>query len=391
MKKPPVSMRTVRGGTIGKVRQMRSCSAALIFLLGTLLLGTGFASALGSRSTPLRREHKQQQQAPSAPAHALALRGAFWAVHDPSIIKEGNTWYVFSTGKAPAGGQLAMRCSNDLLLWRRCGEVFGTIPAWIKRASPSTQELWAPDISYYNGVYRLYYAYSVFGKNTSGIALATNKTLDANSPDYHWNDQGLVIRSTGNDDFNAIDPNFVVDAQGRTWLAFGSFWSGIKLVQLDPATGKPAADNHKIFSLAARRKPEDAAPARPGLPPDWQAVEAPFIVRHDRYYYLFVSWDLCCRGTKSTYRIMVGRARRITGPYRDRAGILMSRGGGTQILAGNPSWAGPGGESLLMGAKNSPDIMVFHAYDAKTGKPALQISTISWQDGWPHVALGTGK
>jgi arabinan endo-1,5-alpha-L-arabinosidase len=201
----------------------------------------------------------------------------------------------------------------------------------------------------------------------------------------------LVIRSATQDGYNAIDPNFVVDAEGGTWLAFGSFWSGIKLLRLDPATGKPAAGDHKLYSLASRRKPENAAPARPGLPADWQAVEAPFIVRHHRYYYLFVSWDLCCRGTRSTYRVMVGRARKVTGPYRDRHGVRMTEGGGTEVLVGNRRWAGPGGESLLMGAENSPDIMVFHAYYAKTGKPALQISTITWQDGWPHAALGASE
>lgn len=324
--------------------------------------------------------------------HAYLLRGAFWATRDPSIVKQGGTWYVFATGKAPTGGQLAMRCSNNLVDWRLCGQVFNKIPAWIKRASPRTQELWAPDISYYKGVYRLYYAYSIFGKNTSGIALATNKTLDRNSPDYHWEDEGLVISSGSQDDFNAIDPNFVVDAKGGTWLALGSFWSGIKLARLDPDTGKLLAGDRNLYPLASRRKPENTASAAPPDPTaDRQAIEAPFIVRHGDYYYLFVSWDLCCRGNKSTYRIMVGRAPEITGPYRDRKGVQMTEGGGTQLLAGNQRWAGPGGESVLMGEGEQPDILVFHADDATTGKPALQISTITWEDGWPHAALGASK
>lgn len=369
--------------------------AALLLLTAAAALCAAPSPAVAqvSGAAPGRnaKSPSHTQPAPQPQPRAYQLGGAFWAVHDPSIVKQGNAWYVFSTGKAPTGGQLPIRCSSDLLVWHLCGQVFANLPAWIKQASPKTQELWAPDISYFKGVYRLYYAYSTFGKNTSGIALATNKTLDQRSPQYHWDNQGLVIRSGAQDDYNAIDPNFVVDDEGGTWLAFGSFWSGIKLVRLDAATGKPAAGDHKLYSLASRRKPENAAPARPGLPADWQAVEAPFIVRHGRYYYLFVSWDLCCRGTKSTYRIMVGRARKITGPYRDRHDVRMTEGGGTQVLAGNQRWVGPGGESLLMGAGNSTDIMVFHAYDAKTGKPALQISTITWQDGWPHAALGTSK
>jgi arabinan endo-1,5-alpha-L-arabinosidase len=110
-------------------------------------------------------------------------------------------------------------------------------------------------------------------------------------------------------------------------------------------------------------------------------------VNHGGYYYLFVSWDLCCRGTKSTYRTMVGRAEEITGPYLDHAGKPMLDGGGTELLRGNDAWVGSGGESVLV--DNTPELLVFHAYDAKTGVPALQISTLTWTDGWPHAALGT--
>lgn len=315
---------------------------------------------------------------------AYDLSGDFWGTHDPSITKQGQTWYVFATGKAPDGGQFAIRCSNDLLHWRLCGHVFDNIPEWIRKESPGTTDLWAPDISYHGGEYRLYYAYSLFGKNTSGIALATNKTLDAASLDYKWLDKGLILRSTAEDDYNAIDPNFVVDAEGRSWLTFGSFWSGIKLRRLNDE-GKLSAEDTTLYSLATRQRPANALPAKPGLPPDWQAVEAPFIVRHDSYYFLFVSWDLCCKGTKSTYRIMIGRAKEITGPYVDENGKPMMQGGGTELLKANEEWLGPGGESIWLGSPN--DVMAFHAYDAKTGKPALQISTIDWSGDWPHIAL----
>ncbi len=282
-------------------------------------------------------------------------------------------------------GQFAIRCSKDLTTWKLCGHVFDTIPGWIHKESPGTEDLWAPDISYYQGEYRLYYAYSLFGKNTSGIALATNKTLDPKRPDYKWVDKGLVLRSVASDDFNAIDPNFIVDKQRRSWLAFGSFWSGIKMRRLD-TEGKLSSEDAQLYSLAAREKPANAAPAKPGLPADWQAVEAPFIAEHGTYYYLFVSWDLCCRGVKSTYHTMVGRSKQITGPYVDRNGKPMMQGGGTEVLQANQVWLGPGGESILLGKPE--DLLVFHAYDAKTGKPALQISTIDWGSGWPHAALG---
>jgi arabinan endo-1,5-alpha-L-arabinosidase len=346
---------------------------------------------------------------PAAP-EALELSGQYRGTHDPSIMEENGTYYVFATGAAapaersaqtsspdaPSGTassaalpQLPIRCSPDLHAWRRCGAVFPDgIPQWIRDASPKTRELWAPDISFYDGTYHLYYAYSTFGSNSSGIALATNRTLDSSSPNYKWIDQGLVLNSKPGDNFNAIDPNLVLDEHGDAWLSFGSFWTGIKMRKLDRATGKLSATDTKTYSLAARKKPENAAPARPGLPADWEAIEAPFVFRHGDYYYLFTSWDLCCRGVHSTYHTVVGRSRSVHGPYVDKYGKKLAKGGGTPFLVANARWDGPGGESLLHLKDN--DIIVFHAYDAKTGFPALQISTLSWKDGWPIAALGEG-
>jgi len=318
---------------------------------------------------------------------ALTLSGDYPITHDPSIGREGNKYYVYATTSNPSEGQFPIRCSSDLLAWKLCGHVFETIPTWIHEASPTTKELWAPDISYFQGKFHLYYAYSAFGVNTSGIALATNDTLDPMSPKYHWNDEGLVLKSTREDNFNAIDPNIVFDADGQPWLSFGSFWGGIKMRRIDKVTGKPSAADPKLYSLAARAMPDLPEPPKPGLPADWQAVEAPFIVHHGGYYYLFVSFDLCCRGTKSTYRTMVGRSQQVTGPYVDKEGKPMLNGGGTQLLTANGRWLGPGGESVLQ--RPEGDILVFHAYDAATGKPALQISTLTWDNDWPHAVLGT--
>ena len=317
---------------------------------------------------------------------ALNLEGDIAGAHDPSMIREGNTYYVFTTGKGPNGGQLGIRCSSDLIRWSNCGQVFDAVPAWIKERSPGTRDLWAPDISYEHGQFRLYYAYSLFGKNTSGLALATAKTLDTKNPDYGWHDEGLIFESKVTDDFNAIDPNYVEDSSHHAWLNFGSFWGGIKMIALDPATGKQLATDTRVYSLASRARPKNPPPNPPGLPGDWQAVEAPFIVHHGGFYYLFTSFDLCCRGVKSTYRTVVGRAKSITGPYVDRDGVPMLKGGGTTILSANQRWLGPGGESILL-RKGEPDLIVYHAYDHETGKPSLQISTIAWKNGWPEVAL----
>jgi arabinan endo-1,5-alpha-L-arabinosidase len=318
--------------------------------------------------------------------HVYNLSGDVAGTHDPSIMKDGNTWYVFATGKTRTGGQFAVRCSTDLEQWKLCGQVFDAIPSWIHERSPGTEDLWAPDISYVNHEYRLYYAYSLFGKNLSGIALAVNKTLDPSSPDFKWVDKGLVFESKAEDNFNAIDPNFILDQKGHAWLAFGSFWDGIKMRRLDDSTGLLSSTDTTLYSLARRARPSDAAPAPAGLPPNWEAVEAPFIVRHGGYFYLFTSWDLCCRGVKSTYRTMVGRSRSVTGPYVDESGKPLLEGGGTQLLLPNARWLGPGGESVLMGEKGK-DLIVFHAYDAKSGKPSMQLSTIDWSGGWPHAGL----
>ncbi len=318
---------------------------------------------------------------------AQVLSGDIAGAHDPSIIHAGKTWYVFTTGKAQDGGQLGIRCSEDLHAWRHCGHVFDTIPQWIQERSPETKELWAPDISFEHGEFRMYYAYSAFGKNTSGIALATNKTLDRESPDYHWKDDGLVLESKVEDNFNAIDANYVEDVNHHAWLDFGSFWSGIKMRALDANTGKLSTTDSRLYALASRGRADGSEAHALGLPPDTQAIEAPFIVEHDGFYYLFSSFDLCCRGTRSTYRTMVGRSKQITGPYLDRTGVPMSQGGGTALLTANERWLGPGGESVVMGKVGAPDLLVYHAYDHTKGKPSLQLSTITWQDGWPHAAL----
>jgi arabinan endo-1,5-alpha-L-arabinosidase len=326
-----------------------------------------------------------QAGSPASPK-AFQLEGDVEGTHDPSIIKDGDTWYLFATVTAKdSQKQIPIRCSKDLHLWKNCGFVFSQIPEWIKKESPETKDLWAPDISFFNGMYHLYYAFSIFGKNTSGIALLTNKTLDPQSANYQWKDEGLVVRSVASDDFNAIDPNLILDDKGGAWLAFGSFWSGIKMRRIDLKSGKLDSRDGKWYSLASRSHGHAPEAQRPDLPPDSQAIEAPFIVHHEGYYYLFVSFDLCCRGTKSDYKTMVGRSKEVMGPYIDASGRPMLQGGGTLLLSGNQHWVGPGGESILQ--DKDQDIMVFHAYDATSGRPSLQISPITWTSGWPRVGL----
>jgi arabinan endo-1,5-alpha-L-arabinosidase len=286
-------------------------------------------------------------------------RDIVW-VHDPCIIKEGTHYYVFSTH-----GGILVRKSSDLKNWERVGEVLPGVPAWAKERVPEARDLWAPDISFFDGEYHLYYAVSSFGKNRSCIGLATNKTLDRDSPQFRWVDEGFVVGSVPGDDFNAIDPNLVMDQNGKPWLSFGSFWSGIQIVPLDERTGKP---NGRVTFIAGRHG---------------GAIEAPFIIRKGRYYYLFVSFDQCCKGVNSTYKIMVGRSQRVDGPYVDFTGRRLLDDGGTLVLAGYERFRGPGHNSVLR--EGNTDYLVHHFYDAENGgRPALQIRPLVWgKDGWP--------
>src|ERR1044072_1949673 len=291
-------------------------------------------------------------------------------VHDPAVIREGKTFYLYSTR---AG--ISVRCSEDLVRWRLCGDVFAHLPQWAVEEVPGLRGLWAPDISYFNGKYHLYYSVSTFGTNRSAIGLATNQTLDPSSEKYGWKDEGKVLGSTRTDDWNAIDPNLVLDEAGQPWLSFGSLWGGIKLRMIDPSTGKPSTRDETLYSLAARTRSKEL----PG------AVEAPFIVRRNEYYYIFVSFDFCCRGVKSTYNVRVGRARRVTGPYLDRSGKSMLEGGGSLVIEGGGRWAGPGHCAVLQTKEG--DKLVYHAYDTEwRGASTLRISPLYWDaEGWPTV------
>jgi len=294
---------------------------------------------------------------------ACAQTGAIRHVHDPCIIKSGDYYYIFSTGD-----RIEMRRSRDLQDWQRLNQVFQSIPEWGIQEVPGVSNIWAPDIFYRDSTYYLYYSLSTFGSNHSRIGLATNKTLDPDSPDYHWIDQGKVIESNSGNNYNAIDPNVAEDNQGRLWLSFGSFWSGIKLIELDTTTMKPYPEA-PLHSIARRS----------GV----GAVEAPFIIFKNGYFYLFASFDFCCQGVNSTYKTVVGRSNEITGPYRDRNNILMTSGGGHIVIKGDERWKGTGHCAVLL--DGDENWLVYHAYDAQTrGYATLRIEKLLWdEENWP--------
>jgi arabinan endo-1,5-alpha-L-arabinosidase len=323
------------------------------------------------------------------------MTGNITPVHDPCIIREGDTYYVFcTTMNADKKAQIPIRTSKDLVKWELAGYVFPNIPAWAYKQIPDTIGMWAPDISFVNGTYYLYYAVSSFGTNRSTIGFATNVTLDPKSPKYKWVDHGVVFESFKNDNYNCIDPTHMVDREGNHWLAFGSFWAGIMMLKLDPKTGKPTPGDRHLINLAQRPTPEG------GL----DTIEANFMIERNGYYYLFASYDYCCKGIFSTYYTAMGRSKSITGPYLDKLGHPMTQGYGSVVLKADQEekgrWRGPG-HCAVLHDKDGKDYIVYHAYnkppdmkhlseaDKKlVGAPYLRIAPLVWsKDGWPTAMM----
>jgi arabinan endo-1,5-alpha-L-arabinosidase len=298
-------------------------------------------------------------------------------VHDPVMIKQDSTYYLFCTGWG-----ITTMSSVNLKDWKIEKPVFNKPPEWTKLAVTDFKgHIWAPDISYHDGEYYLYYSVSSFEKNTSCIGLVTNKTLDTNSKDFEWKDRGMIVQSVpGRDMWNAIDPNLAYDENGTPWLSFGSFWNGIKLVRLNPNQTSISKNPEEWFTISSRPRTFEINDKKPGD----GAVEAPFIFKKGKFYYLFVSFDFCCRGVKSNYKIMVGRSEKITGPYIDKQGKKLEEGGGSLVLEGNEKFPGLGHNAVYTFDKK--DYLIFHAYDASDdGKPKLKIIEMKWdKDGWPE-------
>jgi hypothetical protein len=310
--------------------------------------------------------------APAAPSAPASRPSPDPIAHDPTIIKRGRYYYEIITGDIETRTYLPIRRSADLVHWTFLGTVFSTPPEWVvQERGTAPGDFWAPDITYFDGEYHLYYAASSFGTNNSVIGLATNVTLDPGDPRHRWVDRGMVLRSHTTDDFNAIDPDVVFDADGTPWMSFGSFWDGIKMRRLDRSTGLLSSADPAVHSLASR---------------GGGAIEGPSIVRKGRYYYLFASFDFCCRGVNSDYRVVVGRSTSVRGPYVDRAGVPMSAGGGTEVLRGYGDFRGPGGGDVYLRPGRGPDLYVHHYYDAADGGlPKGSVRPISWKGGWPRL------
>jgi arabinan endo-1,5-alpha-L-arabinosidase len=353
------------------MKAKQSCPLGRRLLVGATLTGA-LSCSITARAQAQKANPATGTSIRALPLEESASRGII--TRDPSsIVKCKDEYWVYYTGR----GVPSYR-STDLVNWKRGPAVFNAPPEWIAGIVPENRHLqyWAPDIIRLGDRYLLYYAVSSFGKMTSAIGLATNPTLDPDDPGYHWTDQGFVVRTQDGDGYNAIDPSVFHDSDGSLWLTFGSYWSGVKLIQLDPATGKRMAPESKPLPIAYN-----------------ESIEASYLCRNDGYYYLFVDWGSCCAGPRSTYNIRIGRSKAVTGPYLDKAGVDMLQSGGSLFLATtNGPLIGPGHAGILHAQGKDWFTSDFEADLRMDGKATLAIMPLRWNaDGWPEATVNDLK
>ncbi len=308
------------------------------------------------------------------------LSSDVYDIHDPTIIKEDDTYYIFSS--SPLG---QIYSSPDLVTWSREGSVFNALPDWLLEEIPEANHIGAPDIEFYNGEFVLFYQSHIGGTCNAATGYAVNKTLNPESAVYAWQDRGLVLRSEPFvDDFdyvcgdspimyNAIDASLFID-DGRVWLPFGSTIGGVMMVELDPESLRLLDQPPQFHTLAMRPLSE----------PD-PIIEAPYIHRRGEYYYLFLSFNSCCKGSETKYEIRTGRSESVMGPYYSKDGNNLLDGSGTLLIQKDGNHIGTGHCEVF--SENRKDWLVHHAYDAdKDYRSVLHIRRLYWDsEGWPTV------
>ncbi|WP_295654047.1 arabinan endo-1,5-alpha-L-arabinosidase [uncultured Mucilaginibacter sp.] len=291
-------------------------------------------------------------------------------VHDPCMIKAGDTYYVFYTG-------LGIKTSKDMVNWTNVGPVFDRSAAplsWWNNDIKDKVGLWAPDIHYADGQYHLYYSVSAWMNFNSSVGYATNVTLDKSNPNYKWVDHGQVIGyKNGGDGVNCIDPNVFTNKDGREWMIYGSYKAGLRLVELDPKTGKPFFDKPELYTITT------------------SLGEGSYIIKGPEYYYVFASRGKCCSGIQSTYQIVMGRSKSVMGPYLTKTGESWLDNKYSLFLAGNYDEPGRGHNGFF--AQGDTTYIVYHAYTRlQNGASLLNIKPMYMDaDGWPTIEPANNK
>ena len=276
---------------------------------------------------------------------AFALDGQV-QIHDPStIVRCDGKFYTYGTGGT-------VLVSDDG--W-----------TWIRGAAPSRRGM-APDLIHLGDRYCLYVARNVGAQPRADINLIWSRSLNTNSPDYKWEEAGVVASSDGVEDCNAIDPGVLLDpTDGRLWLVYGSYFGYIRLVELDPKTGQRVNPHVQPINIAIN-------------------CEASVMIYHDGWYYLLATHGSCCRGAESGYNIRMGRAQKVTGPFLDHTGLEMIKGGGTLFVGSSSRHIGPGHFGLLDLGEGVQKFSCHYEADLdRGGASVLDIRPLLWRDGWP--------
>lgn len=283
------------------------------------------------------------------PLTAMAQTGQPW-IHDPSTLAEcDGKYYTFGTG----GGGLI---SDDGWSWHG-----GAV-----RPGGGA----APDVIKIGDRYLVVYGATgggLGGGHNGRILTMWNKTLDPQSPDFRYTEPVEVASSDGLEDNDAIDPGVLLDpTDGRMWVSYGTYFGNIRLIELDPKTGFRVKGN-KAVDIAI----------------DCEATD---LIYRDGYYYLLGTHGTCCDGVNSTYNIVCGRSRNVTGPYMDNVGRSMLEGGGKMVAGAEPRRVGAGhfGRTVV---DEGVEVASFH-YEAdfdRSGHSVLAVRPLLWKDGWPTV------
>ncbi|HNT94054.1 MAG TPA: family 43 glycosylhydrolase [Bacteroidales bacterium] len=269
-------------------------------------------------------------------------------IHDPSTIMEcDGKYYTFGTGR---GGLI----SEDGWTWNS-----GAV-----RPGGGA----APDAMKIGDRYLVVYGATgggLGGGHNGRILTMWNKTLDPQSPDFEYTEGILVAQSDGIEDNDAIDPGLLMDPNdGRLWCCYGTYFGFIRLIELDPATGKRVEGNEAI-----------------DIAIDCEATDLEY---RDGWYYLLGTHGTCCDGANSTYNIVVGRSRNVTGPYLDNMGRDMLKGGGKMVLAAGGRLIGPGHFGRVIIEEGVEKMSCHYEADLdQGGRSVLGIRSLLWKDGWP--------
>lgn len=338
-----------------------------VALLAALSLGAALLAAPAYADT--------EEEPVEQPSGQLALTGDV-GVHDPTMAYDEEA------------GLYVVASSHNSIRTAPTMEGPWTVRGNVPRADwthdvPNSGTLWAPHLQKIGDTFYYYYSQSSFGSDASAIGVKTTKTpadpssyVDVGHPVVESGalaDAGLPIA------YNAIDPAVVQDADGDWWMVWGSFWAGIVVQQLGDdlvsVVGEP--------SLIASRQADD------------NPVEGPALFHRDGYYYLVLSWDKCCSGADSTYKVAVGRSVDITGPYVDQAGVRLDEGGGTVILDSRYAVDGVTPDGLYRApaggdvyTEDGVNYFVYHAY--RGAGSDMGIRPMEWRDGWPSFSDSDG-